>query len=184
MPLRLRSLPTDALTTDELRAIRALMDTAFGTGDEAFADEDWEHALGGLHVVLDLDGEVVSHASVVERALEIGGRPFRTGYVEAVATDPGRQDQGYGTRVMTAATEHVRATFELGARPAHVLRATRLADLAGPGLRPDLRRRAANTRRGGLHPRPSNTELAAVRPRREDQLRLADRGRLVATART
>jgi aminoglycoside 2'-N-acetyltransferase I len=115
VPLRLRSLPTDALTTDELRAIRALMDTAFGTGDEAFADEDWEHALGGLHVVLDLDGEVVSHASVVERALEIGGRPFRTGYVEAVATDPGRQDQGYGTRVMTAATEHVRATFELGA---------------------------------------------------------------------
>jgi aminoglycoside 2'-N-acetyltransferase I len=115
VPLRLRSLPTDALTPDELLAIRALMDSAFGTGDEAFADEDWEHSLGGLHVVLDLDGEIVSHASVVERTLEIGGRPFRTGYVEAVATDPNGQRQGFGTRVMTAATEHIRATFELGA---------------------------------------------------------------------
>ncbi len=115
MPLRLRSLPTGALTPDEILAVRALMVTAFGTGDEAFADEDWEHALGGLHVLLDQDGEIVSHASVVERGLEIGGRPLRTGYVESVATDPDRQDQGYGTQVMAAATEHVRAAFELGA---------------------------------------------------------------------
>lgn len=91
------------------------MDTAFGTGDEAFNDDDWAHALGGLHFVLDLDGEIVSHASVVERTLEIGGRPLRTGYVEAVATAPGLQGRGHGSIVMDAVTEHIRATFELGA---------------------------------------------------------------------
>ncbi|HYN68632.1 MAG TPA: GNAT family N-acetyltransferase [Candidatus Eisenbacteria bacterium] len=115
MTPRLRRLPGDALTPDELRAIRALMDTAFGTGDEAFNDDDWAHALGGLHFVLDLDGEIVSHASVVERTLEIGGRPLRTGYVEAVATAPGLQGRGHGSIVMDAVTEHIRATFELGA---------------------------------------------------------------------
>ena len=112
---RLRRVPTDALTTDEVRAIRALMDTAFGTGEEAFADDDWTHALGGTHFVLDLEGEIVSHASVVERTLEIDGRPLRTGNVEAVATAPGLQGRGHGTQVMEAATDHIRSTFELGA---------------------------------------------------------------------
>jgi aminoglycoside 2'-N-acetyltransferase I len=91
------------------------MDTAFGTGEEAFADDDWTHALGGTHFVLDLEGEIVSHASVVERTLEIDGRPLRTGYVEAVATAPGLQGRGHGTQVMEAATDHIRSTFELGA---------------------------------------------------------------------
>lgn len=115
MPPRLRSLPTNRLGSEDLRAIRDLMDTAFGSGEEAFAEEDWEHALGGLHLVLDLEGKIICHASVVERTIEIDGRPLRTGYVEAVATDPSRQGQGHGTIVMVAATEHIRATYELGA---------------------------------------------------------------------
>jgi aminoglycoside 2'-N-acetyltransferase I len=112
---RLRELSTDALTSDELRAIRALMDGAFGTGDEAFGDDDWAHALGGVHFVLDLDGEIVSHASVVDRVIEIGGRALRTGYVEAVATAPLLQGRGHGSVVMEAATDDIRRRFELGA---------------------------------------------------------------------
>jgi aminoglycoside 2'-N-acetyltransferase I len=92
-----------------------LLDAAFGTGEEAFADDDWAHALGGQHFVLDLDGQILGHASVVERVLEIGGRPLRTGYVEAVATDPATQGRGHGSVVMAAATEHIRSAFELGA---------------------------------------------------------------------
>ena len=113
---RIRQLPTDGLSPRELVAIRALMDAAFGTDEEeGFADEDWAHALGGRHFVLDVDGEIVSHASVVERVLEIGGRPIRTGYVEAVATAPGLEGRGHGSAVMAAVNEHIRATFELGA---------------------------------------------------------------------
>jgi len=112
---QVRIVPTHALPPADLRAIRALMDAAFGTGKEAFADDDWQHSLGGTHFLLEVEGEIVSHASVVERQLEIGGRPLRTGYVEAVATAPDRQGRGYGTAVMRAATEHIRETFELGA---------------------------------------------------------------------
>jgi aminoglycoside 2'-N-acetyltransferase I len=110
-----RTVATDALRPGELQEIRSLMNVAFGTGDEAFADADWEHALGGTHFLLEADGAVISHASVVGRALEIGGRPFRTGYVEAVATAPDQQGRGHGTAVMRAVSDHIRAGFQLGA---------------------------------------------------------------------
>jgi aminoglycoside 2'-N-acetyltransferase I len=92
-----------------------LLLAAFGPGDEAFTEDDWQHALGGLHVVVELDGVLVAHAAVVERELDVDGRPVRTGYVEAVATDPDRQGQGLGTTVMRAVTADIRERFELGA---------------------------------------------------------------------
>ena len=114
---RLRRLPTSALTGSERAAIRALMDEAFHDEhepDEAFSDDDWQHALGGTHVVLDVDGEILAHASVVERRLEAGKVALRTGYVEAVATSPARQGEGFGTIVMRDVGEIIRAGFELG----------------------------------------------------------------------
>ncbi len=92
------------------------MHAAFDDDDEEerFTDEDWQHAVGGTHVILDLDGEPVSHASVVERRIEIDGRPFRTGYVEAVATAPSRQGRGHGTTVMREIGALIRDGFELG----------------------------------------------------------------------
>ena len=111
---RIRRLRTDELSPAEVDAIRDLVWAAFPPGEEAFTDDDWDHAIGGTHVVLDLDGEILSHASVVEREIHVGGRPARTGYVEAVATAPGWQGRGLGTRVMTDVNELVRAGFELG----------------------------------------------------------------------
>ena len=61
------------------------------------------------------DGILVAHAAVVPRALDVDGLPLRTGYLEAVATLPAHQRRGHGTAVMRAATEHVRASYELGA---------------------------------------------------------------------
>jgi aminoglycoside 2'-N-acetyltransferase I len=96
-----------------LRAIRQMLNAAFG-GDE-FSDDDWLHALGGVHFVLDLDGTICSHASVVERLLRVADVERRAGYVEAVATAPAHQGQGLGTRVMRAVGDHIVANFELGA---------------------------------------------------------------------
>ena len=113
---RLRRLPTTALDPVEIAAIRDVMTLAFGDDDEeAFTDDDWAHALGGVHVVLDVDGEIVCHAAVVERELRMGDRPLRTGYVEAVATTPDRQGQGLGSLVMAEVSEIIRDDFELGA---------------------------------------------------------------------
>ena len=65
--------------------------------------------------MLDVDNVIVTHASVVERELHVDGRPLRTGYVEAVATAPDRQSQGFGSIVMREVTAHIRDRFELGA---------------------------------------------------------------------
>ena len=65
--------------------------------------------------MLDLGGEIVTHASVVERELHVDGRPLRTGYVEAVATARGRQGAGFGSRVMADVGSYIKERFELGA---------------------------------------------------------------------
>jgi len=90
---------------------------AFATDEHGgFTDDDWQHALGGTHFLLEVEGAVVTHASVVERALHLGGRPLRVGYVEAVATYPAHQGKGYGSEVMRAVGAYLdEAGFELGA---------------------------------------------------------------------
>lgn len=95
--------------------MRRLLEDAFGDDEERFTEDDWLHAAGGVHFVLDVDGEIVTHAAVVERELHLDGRPFRTGYVEAVATLPGRQGAGFGSMVMEDVAAYVTKRFELGA---------------------------------------------------------------------
>lgn len=115
---RLRTAGSDELGPDEVGAIRALLDSAFddpAEPDERFTDDDWQHALGGTHVILEVDGRIVAHASVVARELHVGGRPLRAGYVEAVATDPARQGEGFGTRVMEVIGTIIGESFEIGA---------------------------------------------------------------------
>jgi aminoglycoside 2'-N-acetyltransferase I len=107
-----RSVASAQLTPTELRLLRTLFDTAWPNG--GFSDDDMAHALGGRHWLIEAAGRIVSHASVVERILEVDGRPLRTGSLEAVATEPAHQRQGLGSRVVTAATGHIRARFELG----------------------------------------------------------------------
>jgi len=92
--------------------VRGLLDRAF---DEGFTGEDWEHALGGWHVIATEGGATVAHAAVVPRALVAAGRPMRTGYVEGVATAPSRMGEGLGSLVVSKITSLVRDEFELGA---------------------------------------------------------------------
>jgi aminoglycoside 2'-N-acetyltransferase I len=114
--LRLRRLATSELSRSELAEIRALMDAAFGSDENGgFTDDDWDHATGGIHFVLELDGAIVAHAAVVERELHIDGNPYRTGYVEAVATDPDKHGLGLGSIVMTEVTDDIKERFQLGA---------------------------------------------------------------------
>ena len=110
-----RQAATERLAADELAQLRELLWTAFPAGEEGFTEDDWEHGLGGQHFVVEENGSIVSHASVVERELHIGDVPLRVGYVEAVGTQPDRQRQGLGSAVMRAATAYIRDTFELGA---------------------------------------------------------------------
>src|SRR3954451_5817471 len=99
---RVRRIRTPELSDAEIAAIRSILWAAFADEGphEQFTEHDWEHGLGGIHVVLDVDGEIASHAALVTRELQVAGRPLRTGYVEAVATAPSLQRLGHGSAVM------------------------------------------------------------------------------------
>ena len=111
----IRAVPTAALRPHEVEALRRLFEAAWGDEDEAFTDQDWESATGGIHFVLEEDGAIRSHASVVERELHAGEHRLRTGYVEAVATWPAHHRRGFATEVMREVGAHIDQGFELGA---------------------------------------------------------------------
>lgn len=92
-------------------ALRALLDASF----EEFTDDDWDHALGGLHAIARSGGEIVGHAAVVQRQLLHAGRILRTGYVEGVAVRADHRRQGLGDALMAPVERVIRAAYDLGA---------------------------------------------------------------------
>jgi aminoglycoside 2'-N-acetyltransferase I len=110
-----RLVRTADLTPVELKVVRTLCDAAWAGEHEEFAEDDWQHALGGMHVLVEDGEELLAHGSVVPRTLRAGGIDVATGYVEALATRPAHQRRGYGTAVMRAVTAYVDQTFALGA---------------------------------------------------------------------
>jgi aminoglycoside 2'-N-acetyltransferase I len=110
-----RSLTSEDLLPAEVAALHVLFGAAWREDPESFTDEDWDHALGGVHFILEEDGAILAHASVVARELHTSGRRLATGYVEAVATLPIHQRRGHGTAVMREVDEYIDQTFQLGA---------------------------------------------------------------------
>ncbi|MGU3294058.1 GNAT family N-acetyltransferase [Williamsia sp. M5A3_1d] len=109
----LRLAHTCDLSAADLSAIRALMIDAF---DGDFDDDDWDHALGGMHVIArGRSGDVLGHAAVVQRQLIAGDQVWRVGYVEAVAVSTAVQRQGVGARLMAAVEDIVDAAYDHGA---------------------------------------------------------------------
>jgi aminoglycoside 2'-N-acetyltransferase I len=108
---QLRTATTAELTPGDLGALRRLVFGAFGG---RFDEHDWEHMLGGTHVLVVEGGEPVAHGAVVPRVLVAGGRELRTGYVEGVATRGDWRGKGLGTVVMREAGRVVQAGYELG----------------------------------------------------------------------
>ena len=96
-----------------LVAARALLEAVFE--DDPLTDHDWEHALGGVHALAWDGGELVGHASVVQRRLLHGGRALRTGYVEGVGVRADRRRRGHGDALMAAIERVIAGAYELGA---------------------------------------------------------------------
>ncbi|WP_308314837.1 GNAT family N-acetyltransferase [Streptomyces sp. CNQ085] len=86
-PGRIVLLHTADLDASVRAAVRSLLDEVF-EGD--MTDQDWDHALGGVHALAWEGAELVGHASLVQRRLLHGGRALRAGYVEGVGVRAGR----------------------------------------------------------------------------------------------
>jgi aminoglycoside 2'-N-acetyltransferase I len=110
-----RRVASDELSSELVALLRDLFTAAWADRSQAFTDEDWDHAVGGVHFMLEEDGSIVAHASVVDRELHTGGHHLPTGYVEAVATWPAHQRRGHGSALMGEVGAYIDQTFQLGA---------------------------------------------------------------------
>lgn len=112
IPRDVRTSHTADLDRATLQAARSLLDAAFA-GD--FSDDDWDHALGGVHA-LAWDGDrLAGHASLVQRRLLHGGRALRAGYVEGVGVHPDQRRRGHAMALMEALERVLRGAYDLGA---------------------------------------------------------------------
>jgi aminoglycoside 2'-N-acetyltransferase I len=109
--MELRTVHTADLDDDTKRAVRALLDAAFSN----FSDDAFDNALGGMHTLVFEDGELIGHASVVQRRLLHGGRALRTGYIEGVAVRSDRRRRGYGDAMMEVLERFISNGYQLGA---------------------------------------------------------------------
>ncbi|MGW0993073.1 GNAT family N-acetyltransferase [Streptomyces sp. NPDC002520] len=107
-----RTAHTAELDPAELRSVRALLDAAF---DGGFSDEDWDHGLGGLHVLVRDETGIAAHGAVVMRRVRHRGRWLRAGYVEAVAVRPDARRMGFGGRVLGELERVIGRAYDLGA---------------------------------------------------------------------
>lgn len=80
-----------------------------------FSDDDWDHALGGMHAIVCHHGVLVAHGAVVQRSLLHQGTALRCGYIEAVAVREDWREQGLAGAVMDALEQVVRGAYQLGA---------------------------------------------------------------------
>ncbi|MEA2252278.1 MAG: aminoglycoside 2-N-acetyltransferase [Solirubrobacteraceae bacterium] len=103
---------TADLDAATLSAARSLLEAVF---EADMTEHDWEHALGGVHALVWEEGELVGHASVVQRRLLHGGRSLRTGYVEGVVVRADRRRRGHGAAMMAALERVVLGAYDLGA---------------------------------------------------------------------
>ena len=154
------------LDEDTRRAARALLDDVF----DDMTDEDWEHALGGMHALVWEGAELIGHASVIQRQLLHGGQAWRTGYVEAVAVRADRQRSGHGAAMMDAAERIIRGAYEVGGLGSDrcrgpLLRGAGLAALAGPLLGAHPGGHPPDGRGRGQHLRPAGDRPAGCLPR-------------------
>ncbi|RYJ04717.1 MAG: GNAT family N-acetyltransferase, partial [Actinomycetales bacterium] len=103
----------DAPDPELLAQAHALCLEAFGADD--FTPDDWQHALGGVHLFVLDDDLLVAHAAVVPRALRSGDRLLDVGYVEAVAVRASHRGRRLGHTVMAAAEQVIIEVHDMGA---------------------------------------------------------------------
>lgn len=116
--VRIREVHTARLvhTADlDLETIDGARRMLVGAFDGDFSDDDWEHALGGMHALIWSHGTLIAHGSVVQRRLLHRGAALRCGYVEAVAVREDCRGLGLGTAVMDALEQVIRGAYRIGA---------------------------------------------------------------------
>jgi len=110
-----RLVHTSDLDVETREGARRMVIEAFDKGEVDFTDDDWEHALGGMHALIVVHGTLIAHGAVVQRQLYHGAGALRCGYLEAVAVREEWRGRGLARAVMDALEQVLRGAYQLGA---------------------------------------------------------------------
>jgi aminoglycoside 2'-N-acetyltransferase I len=117
--MRMHVVHTHELDVALLADVRRLLVDVFGPSrgrsEDDFSEHDWQHALGGVHVIAFDGDDVIGHASVVQRQMITGRRTRRVGYVEGVGVRADRQRGGIGGQMMAVLEPVIERAFDFGA---------------------------------------------------------------------
>lgn len=91
--------------------LRPFLVKVFGVG---FDNAAWANTLGGENIILKVNGQLVGHAAMVERAIEVDDRKYNVKYVEAVAIDPKYQGQQLGHALIGIVNFKIHQSQKLG----------------------------------------------------------------------
>ena len=117
-----RLVHTADLDSETRQDVCQMVTTAFG---DDFTENDWEHALGGMHALIWRHGAIIAHAAVVQRRLCYRENALRCGYVEGVAVREDCRGQGLVHALLDGVEQVVRGAYQVGALSSSV-RARRL----------------------------------------------------------
>jgi aminoglycoside 2'-N-acetyltransferase I len=104
-------LASEDLSNGVRRDLRTMLWSAF----DDFSEDDWEHGLGGVHIVAFEEARPIGHASVISRTLHVGDTVLAGGYLEAVAVDAEFRGHGIGADVVRAARKVIEDRFPMAA---------------------------------------------------------------------
>ncbi len=107
-----RLVHTADLDQETRQQLHRMVSAAFG-GD--FTEDDWDHALGGMHALIWHHGAIVAHAAVIQRRLLYQGAALRSGYVEGVAVREDYRGQGLVHALLDGVEQVMRGAYRLGA---------------------------------------------------------------------
>ncbi len=100
--------PTDNLTSDEKTYIDDLLKQTFSEDGNKYewSSVDW-------HVLLRLNGTIISHVEIIERNATVEGNPVYIGGIGGVVTIPEKRGPGYATAAMKKATEFMHSELKV-----------------------------------------------------------------------
>jgi aminoglycoside 2'-N-acetyltransferase I len=107
-----RLVHTADLDGEARQGVYQMVTEAFA-GD--FTENDWEHALGGMHALICRHGAIIAHAAVVQRRMFYRGSALRCGYVEGVAVREDCRGQGLAHALLDGVEQVMRGAYQLGA---------------------------------------------------------------------
>ncbi|MFD8491661.1 GNAT family N-acetyltransferase [Amycolatopsis sp. NPDC059657] len=106
----IQTVHTGDLAPEILGRAKALLYEVF----DDMTEEDWEHALGGMHALAWDGDDLVGHASVVQRRILHQGKALRAGYVEAVAVREDKRRQGVAGAMMAELERIIKGAYDVG----------------------------------------------------------------------